>query len=70
MVVDLLLPVVFVIYNLVSGLNLLTFVSFAEVVLQICTGGGFGAFSGQGSGFGRGAGGSGKPPELFTQMRK
>ncbi|KAK4843166.1 hypothetical protein QYF36_004823 [Acer negundo] len=34
-------------------------------------GGGFGAFSGQqGSAFGGTPGGTGKPPELFTQMRK
>ncbi|KAH7576326.1 hypothetical protein JRO89_XS01G0036700 [Xanthoceras sorbifolium] len=33
-------------------------------------GGGFGAFSGQGSAFGGTPGATGKPPELFTQMRK
>ncbi|KAJ0021493.1 hypothetical protein Pint_31483 [Pistacia integerrima] len=37
----------------------------------VAGGGGFGAFgSQQGSAFGGGAGGTGKPPELFSQMRK
>ena len=43
-------------------------------VMRICLGGGFGAFNSQGgtgfSAFNGSTGGTGKPSELFTQMRR
>lgn len=63
-------------YTLFSLLLRLMFVEvFAKFSIQICAGGGFGAFGSQQgaggfSGFSGNTGGNGKPPELFTQMRK